>query len=282
MNALDAVTGESLWQRNAAADTGATVPEWGFAASPLVVDDLVVVHTGGAEKALVAYALDTGEPRWFADIEGVSYSSAHLATIAGVRQLLILTGEGAAGVAPETGEVLWNHAWPMGGGGSRIVQPAFTDNGDLLIGTGFGMGLQRVTVERSGGGWSTREHWTSRGLKPYFNDFVVHRGHAFGFDGKIMAAVNLESGDRAWKGGRYGHGQILLLPDQELMIVLAENGDLALVRADTAAFDEVTRIPAIEGKTWNHPVLVDGVLFVRNGEEMAAFRIAPPMEIAAR
>jgi hypothetical protein len=152
-------------------------------------------------------------------------------------------------------------------------------NGDLLIGTGSGMGsgaevgVRRLGVSRGADGWTVEPRWTSKGLKPYFNDFVVHQGHAFGFDGGILACIDLAAGERRWKGGRYGHGQLLLLPDQDLLLVLSERGELALVAAAPDRYVELARVPAIEGKTWNHPVLVGDLLLVRNGEEMAAFRL---------
>ncbi len=136
--------------------------------------------------------------------------------------------------------------------------------------------LRKVKIAVSSdasGAWTVDEAWTSRGLKPYYNDLVVHRGTAFGFDRNILAAIDVETGDRAWKGGRYGNGQVLLLPDQDLLLVLSERGALALVRASAERFEEVARMQALDGKTWNHPVVVGGVVYLRNAEEAAAYRL---------
>lgn len=270
LNALDAHEGSVIWSRNAAADTGVAVPDWGFSSSPVVVDGLVVIATAGV---LAAYDADTGQPRWTGPTGGWGYASPQLESIAGVEQIVLLNGIGAIGVAPADGAVLWEHEWR----GDGILQPAVIADGDLLIGSGSGLnpatGTQRVTVTRGADGWRAEERWTSRGLKPYFSDIVVHEGHAYGFDGSILAAIDLDDGERAWKGGRYGHGQLVLLSEQDLLLVLSEEGELALVSATPDRFVEVARVPAIEGKTWNHPVLVGDVLLVRNGAEMAAFRL---------
>jgi hypothetical protein len=176
-------------------------------------------------------------------------------------------------VAPADGTVLWIHEWSPG----PIVQPAMTADGDLLINAGDGIGgpgTRRLHLTRAAGAWTVEERWTSNGLKPYFNDFVVHNRHAFGFDGNILASIDLENGRRTWKGGRFGNGQLVLLPDQDLLLVLSEEGELALVSATPDQFRELARFPALDAKTWNHPVLVGDVLLVRNGEEMAAFRLS--------
>ncbi len=270
LNQLDARDGSVVWSRNAASDTHTQIPQWGFASSPLVVGDKVVVATAGV---LAAYDAATGNPRWFGPAGRGGYSSPQLATIDGVAQILLLNGEGGISVAPSDGKLLWKHEWNIDG----IVQPSVIGGGDVLIGSGSGLaevGIRRVAVARGPGGWTAEERWTSNGLKPYFNDFVVHKGHAFGFDGSILACIDLKDGKRKWKGGRYGHGQLVLLPDQDLLLALSEEGELALVAATPDQFTELARFPAIKGKTWNHPVLSGDVVLVRNGQEMAAFRLS--------
>ncbi len=270
LNVLDAGDGSVVWSRDVASDTGVAVPGWGFASSPLVVGDVVIV---AAEGKLVGYDLATGAPRWFGADGGGGYSSPHPLIIDGVEQVLFQSGAGVISVAPADGTVLWEHPWP----GFRIVQPAVIADGDLLVNTtgpAAGISTRRIAVAQEPGGWIVEERWTSIRLKPYFNDFVVHEGHAFGFDGRILASIDLDNGKLEWKGGRYGHGQLVLLRDQGLLLVLSEEGELALVEAAPDRFREVARFPALPGKTWNHPVLVGDLVFVRNGEEMAAFRLS--------
>jgi hypothetical protein len=113
----------------------------------------------------------------------------------------------------------------------------------------------------------------SRGLKPYFNDYVVHEGHVYGFDNSILASIDLNSGERKWKGGRYGNGQLVLLSDQDLLLVVSEDGELALVSATPERFTEFAKMQALNAKTWNHPAIVRDILLIRNGEEMAAYRL---------
>ena len=267
VNVLDAGDGAVVWSRNAASDTKAKLPIWGFASSPLVVDDLVIVAASGA---LVAYDLATGDPRWFGPVGGESYSSPHLLMIDGVAQILTLSGAGLSSVTPTDGTLLWEHPWP----GYPIVQPALTADGNVLISVSAESGMRRIAVTQGPGGWTIEERWTSLRLKPYYSEFVVNDGLAFGFDGSILACIDLEDGKRKWKGGRYGAGQLLLLADQDLLLVLSEQGELALVAAAPDQFTELARFPALEGKTWNHPVLVGDVLLVRNAQEMVAFRLS--------
>jgi outer membrane protein assembly factor BamB len=271
VNALDVETGAVIWSRNAPIDTEKTIPDWGVASSPVAFNDLVIVGIAGR---LAAYDAASGAPRWLGPTGGGGYSSPHLVTLHGVPQIVMLRGARTVSVAPADGSLLWEYS--SGPPTVSVVQPAFTDEGDVLIADGeaaIGNGIHRVAVSQNGEGWTAEERWTSRSLKPAFNDYVVHKGYAYGFDGSILAAINLSDGSRKWKGGRYGNGQLLLLADQDLLLVVSEEGELALVSATPDQFNEIARMPVLNGKTWNHPVIVGDTLLVRNGEEMMAFRL---------
>jgi hypothetical protein len=272
MNALDDRTGAVVWSRNAVSDTGAKVPGWGVSGSPLVVGDMVIV---AASANLVAYDVATGNPRWFGPRGGGSYSSPQFLTINGVPQVVLLTSTGATSVALADGKPLWNYSWPSPSE-TRIMQPAVAADGELMMSTGDGMGgngVRRIGVKQASGAWTTEERWTSEDLNSNFTDFVVHKDHAFGFDWGTLACIDLKDGKSKWKSPRHGYGQLVLLPDQDLLLVLAEKGELVLVKASPDQFTELAHFPALEGKTWNHPVLVGETLLVRNDHEMAAFRM---------
>ncbi len=267
LNALDARDGTLLWSRNAVSDSDVVHSGWGYTSSPLVVDDIVIVAAVGK---LVAYDIETGKLRWMGPDGGDSYSSPHLLTIDGIQQVVLMSGKGVTSILPSVGEVLWEYKWQIG---SRIVQPAMTSDGEILISYGEGKGLRRIVVKHNSGDWSIENRWTSNQLKPNFNDFVIHEDHAYGFNGPILACIEINEGQRKWRGRRYG-GQLILLADQDLIIILSEQGELALVEANPEKFKELARLEAIEGKTWNHPVLVGGILLVRNGQEMVAYQVS--------
>ena len=266
-NVLKASDGSVVWSNNIAKDTDTKVPMWGFSGSPLVVDDLVIVPAAGS---LIAYDLNNGQTRWL--IKGVSecYSSPHLLNIDGVRQVLFLNQKGAKSIDPVEGKLLWEYIWK----GGPIVQPTLLDDNSIMLSVGEKSGVRSITVKNSSNGWTIKENWSTKQLNPYFNDSVVYKGHVFGYVGPRLACIDIKDGKRKWKGGRYGRGQLILLNDQGLLIVLAEKGDLALVKADTEKFTELARIKAIKGKTWNHPVLAGNILLVRNGQEMVAFKLS--------
>ena len=274
---LDATTGRPRWTRDVAADTGAPVPQWGFSSSPLVVQGVVVVFAGApGGKGTAAYRADTGEPAWTAGTGTHGYASAHRATLRGVEQVLMSSNAGLESFRPADGKVLWTLPGtdPMA---NRVTQPAVLSDTDVLFGTGVGsdQNTKRLRVAKDGDNWSVETVWTSPAVKPYFNDGVLHKDHYYGFNGSALVCMSAADGRQRWKAGTvYGNGQVLLLADQDLLVVQAESGRVALVEAIPDDYSEVARFPALKGKTWNHPVVVRGRLYVRNGEEAACYDVS--------
>lgn len=279
LNCLQAATGEKIWSADAAKVADAKVPMWGFAGSPLIVGDLVVVLLGSPPgSAMLAYDAVTGEERWKAGPGDHTYSSPHLTTIAGVEQILSMTDAGLTSLNPATGEVLWNYEWPMKEA-FRVLQPLVIGD-TILIGSNM-EGCRMIRVTHDADKWSTTQVWKSLDIKPNFNDFIAFEGNLYGFDGNVFSCIDLETGKRKWKRGRYGFGQVVLLKAQKLLLVQAETGEVALVEANPNEFVERSKFAALTGKTWNHPVIAHGKLFVRNAEEMACYDVTLATETAA-
>ena len=274
LRALDAATGELRWRTNILADAGATNLQWAMAASPLVVDGMVVVLPGGGNgRSVAAYNANSGAIEWTAlsDVQG--YTAPMLVELAGVRQILVVTAGRAAGLAVEDGTLLWEHPWVTSTGPPNISMPVVIGGDRLFLSAGYGHGGALIDIAETGGRLSARERWHTIRMKNRFSTSVLYEGHLYGFDESILACIDAETGELAWKGGRYGHGQLLLADGH--LVVLTERGDVVLVRATPDGHDELARFAAIRGKTWNTPTIADGRLFVRNATEMAAFNIEP-------
>lgn len=272
--ALDAATGDVLWQRDILRDAGADNLTWAMSASPLVVDDLVVVQPGGAGGwSVAAYERATGDVAWHALDDVQAYTSPMIVTLAGVRQILTVTGERAVGLRVDDGTPLWDYAW-VPSTVPNMSQPIVIGDDRVFLSAGYGHGAAVIEVARAGTGLAAREIWRNQRMKNRFSSAVLHEGYIYGLDESILACVDAATGELQWKGGRYGYGQLLLADGH--LVVLTERGDLVLVRATPAGHEEVARSAAIAGKTWNVPALAEGRLLVRNARQMAAFDLRRP------
>jgi outer membrane protein assembly factor BamB len=271
LHVLDAESGKLAWSKNILNDNSAQNITWGMANAPLIVDDNVIVTPGGAgDKSVVAYNKRTGNRVWGALSDRAAYTSPMLVTLAGQRQLLVVTATRVTGLAVEDGKLLWEYPWTTMYE-INSAQPIIVDPNHVFVSAGYDHGAVLLEISRAERGFSARAVWENRNMKNRFNSSVLYQGHIYGFDEGIFACIDARTGERKWKGGRYGYGQALLAGEH--IIVLAESGELVLLQATPSAHQEVARFSAIEGKTWNHPAIADGILFVRNEREMAAFRI---------
>jgi len=272
LRCLDAKTGAVIWGKNILSENQASNLDWAMAASPLVVDDKVIVLPGGsANNSVVAYNKMTGAPVWKSQNDRQAYVSPMLVTLAGRRQIVVVSSSRAFGLEPGNGSLLWSYDWNTDMG-INVSQPIMVDANRFFISSGYGKGAALVEVTGSGNAFNARTVWENVNMKNKFNSSVLHQGYVYGLDEGILSCVDVKTGERKWKGGRYGYGQVLLASGH--LIVITDAGDLVLVRATPDAHTEVARFSAIQGKTWNYPAIAGGRLLVRNGNEMAAYNIA--------
>ena len=281
LNCLDAASGQRVWTRNTLEDAGSPNLSWGQCGSPLIVDDLVIANPGSNDvaskaknSAVIAYRRDSGEKVWASASRVGSYASPQLASLNGVRQVLIYDGLGLMALSPDNGHELWKFAW-MNNPQVNAAQPILLDEHRVLIGSGYGQGSVLIRVDPATpqvletsnppatGGWESKQ------FKLKFNGAVRRGDHVYGLDEGTLTCLSLVNGKRLWKQGRFGYGQLLLVEDK--LLILSEEGDVVLVPATPEVPRELARIHAIDGKTWNHPVLSRGRLLVRNSDEAACF-----------
>jgi len=296
VNCLDAATGKIVWQRDLLKDYQLAIPMWAYSTSPVVAAGNVVLYMDlpkteakegaaaeetakGDAASLIALDAATGKTVWQLPITGQNYSSVEPITLGGEMGLrsetVLLFGTDTAllTIDPRDGRVLNSQPIPAPPGIPSMVQPQLFGDGSLLVSLGDGQGLARYQQTGSAAAPTWQQQWTSRKLKPSFNDFVVHGDHVYGFDQNIIACVDAKTGEQRWKRGRYGFGQLLVFPESSHLLVLSEAGELVLVAADPAAHRELGKFPVIEGKTWNHPAWADGKLYVRNGKQIACVEL---------
>lgn len=268
---LEAPSGALVWSRDLGKEGAAPPPQWGNAASPLVVDGKVIVFAGGpGSRGVTALDAATGKTVWEKLGGKESYSSVQRVDVAGKPQLIAQDNLGLSGLAVADGAVLWQRPNPDAAV-IPMIQVSPVDDRRLVVSSGAGLAL--LELQEEGGKWSVTEQWSTQKFRPSFCNFVAYGDYVYGLDDGILACLSVKDGTRVWKKGRYGSGQIVLLEDPGRILVLSEKGELALVEAAPKEPGEVVRIPAIEGKTWAHPTASDGRLIVRNAQEMACFRL---------
>jgi outer membrane protein assembly factor BamB len=273
LTCLELPSGAARWSLNILAQNQCGNLDWAMSGSPLILDDRVIVNPGtqngsADSRAITTFDAASGEPRWAGGNTKAGYASPMLVTLAEVPQILIFDGVGLAGFDPADGTELWRTPWKSDFD-INAAQPIVLQGDRVFISSATGAAVYHIA--KSDGKWSVEEVWKTTRMKCGYSCPIAYQGYVYGIDENILACVDLADGKRMWKErqGQFGHGQILLSDD--LLIVLGEAGELALVEATPERYRELGRIQAIEGKTWNNPTLIGNRIFVRNHLEMAAY-----------
>jgi len=303
---LEGSTGKQKWSVETL--EGNRNLQWAMSGSPLVYGDYVVVNPGtqaqqAVGQALVAYDRKTGKKRAAGGKTQAGYASPMLAELAGETHLLVFDGGGLAGYDPLTLEERWRHQWRTQGSdginvaqplvvesvreptpllgmvaGAAALQPLVERRGQVFIASAYGRGGAMLQVDKEGDGWSVAELWsTGRStMRCKFASPVLRDDAIYGLDDGNLQCISANDGSVLWtdkrkprEGDGFGHGQLLLVDD--LIVVLTQYGEIALVQARPDRFVELGRRKILEGdKTWNNPALAEGVLYIRNHLQMAA------------
>jgi outer membrane protein assembly factor BamB len=270
LNALDLRTGDPLWRHDMLELAAANRPIYGFSSSPVVRNGRLVVAVGAASgRSVWAFDSLSGETLWSSGDASAGYATPAHGTLAGTEQWIVFNEGSVNGYAAEGGDLLWSTAWPQPT--EETAQPKILSDDRLLVSSGYGVGARLYQLSSKNGSIDVELLWESIRLKAKFSDFVIREGNVYGLDDGILTCVSIATGERVWKGGRYGHGQLLLVGDK--LLIQAEGGDLALVAATPHAHQELGRMTVFDRKGWNHPALAGSVLLIRNDQEVAAFEL---------
>jgi len=272
LNCLDPITGKHHWSTNIVEDANTSLIEWGMAGAPLIYDDAVIVNPGGETGSVAAYDRNTGEKLWAGAGDQATYASPQIVELEGVPQILIYCSTGLCGHDATSGEKLWAFPW-TNMTKLNIVQPIVLPDNSVFISSGYGGGSARLDITNGADGWKVDPQWTAPDrFRLKFNGGIYRDGYVYGLDEGILACFDVAKGKRTWKRGRYNFGQIVMVGDD--LVVITESGKVVLVEVTPKNAKEVAGFQAIEGKTWNHPVVNRGRLYVRNGEEAACYDLS--------
>jgi outer membrane protein assembly factor BamB len=272
--------GELVWSKDLMGEFNAEVPKWGVAFSPLVEDGRVFIMPGGSDgNALAALDPRTGAVLWKKHDDPASYASPIGATFQGRRQILFFTGTRLVSVRPDTGEQLWDFAWPVEYN-CNIATPIVVDE-YVYISSGYGRGCAMLKIDKTGETWQPSLVYKNRNMKTHFSSCVRHQDHVFGFDDSNLTCMNIRTGKVAWKERGFDKGSVLLADDR--LIIYGESGVLALAEANPAEYREISRFQFSDEKRscWSVPVVAEGRLYVRDQQKLACFDVkkADPVRI---
>lgn len=273
--ALDAASGETLWQIHLVDDHGAVAPYYGFTTSPLAVDDMLVVQIGAGEgKSLAAFDQQKGELQWTLGDGEINFQSPIVATLAGQRQVLASTESHLWGVEPSSGEVLWSYEHGGDGramGGGTII-PVQAGEGRIFLLNKIDSSVM-LQASKKGDTWQVEELWSNNGISNSYVIPVYHDGYLYGMKNRIFTCLDAATGERAWRSREPGDGFPTLVGEH--LVIITKPGTLHVVEASPESYREVVSLSLFEEHSWSSVAFAEGSIYARSMGHLA--RIDPVM-----
>jgi outer membrane protein assembly factor BamB len=292
-HALDAKTGDVLYQKDLRKEYKIRMPGWGISAAPLVEKDLVILHVGGEGACLVAFDRKTGKERWRALDDKASYSAPIVIDQAGRRVLVCWTGENVVGLNPATGDVLWKYPFKPTRMVISIVTPV-VDQERLFVSSFYdGSLLLKLSEDKP----EVKPIWRRLGQNEHETDSlhailstpILSGDYIYGVDSYgQLRCLDAKTGDRIWENQtatpKERWGTIHMVRNGERVWMFNERGELIIATLSPEGFKEISRAKLIDptrvqlsrrsGVCWSHPAYANKHIFARNDEELVSASLA--------
>jgi outer membrane protein assembly factor BamB len=273
--ALNKANGQLVWSHDMIKEYNAGPPDRGYAPSPLLYGENVIVPMGGAGQAVAAFNAKTGALAWKAGDFEFSPASPTIIDVDGQKQLLYFAGNAVAGFDPANGRTLWSHPHKTDWG-LNISTPIWSPSDHLLfISSAYGTGSRVVELRQAGGKTTATEKWFNNRMRIHIGSAIRIGGHVFGSSGDFgpafLTAVDVNTGRVAWQDRSFARAQLLHADGK--LVILDEDGNLGLATVSPTGLQVLAKAPVLDHLAWTPPTLSGTRLFVRDRKTIAAFEL---------
>ena len=269
--ALDAATGKVLWKVNVLEKFDGYNIQWGLSESPLILADRILVSPGGRGASIVALSKSDGSLIWKSLNDEAGYSSAVLHEAGGIREAIYFTAERAIGVNVQDGKLLWSYN-QVANQTANIATPIVRGN-RVFLSSAYGTGAALLELTAADSKISARQVYFTRDMRNHHASSVLIGDHLYGFSDAILTAMKFDTGEVAWRDRSVGKGSVVFADDR--LYLYSEGGAVGLAEANPTAYREHGRFQIRAGNlpTWSHPIVSNGLLFIRDQDDIYAYDV---------
>ena len=273
--ALNAADGKIVWQHDLNAEFGGKTIQWGYAASPVIEGDIVLVCAGGQGQSLLGFNKKTGAVIWKGQSDGMTHATPTPTTLFGTRQVIFRTDRGLVSVVPASGDVLWRWDFPH-----RVSSAASPIIGDdmVYVSTAYGVGAGAARIAKDGDKWTATELWTNKELQNHWTTPVYKDGHLYGLykNGDGLRCIEMATGKEKWTKGGFAWQGATTLVDGDVL-VQNDRGEIVLVQANPEKYVELARAQPLGGQCWTMATVSNGRIFARSMTEAVCLDVKPQL-----
>lgn len=272
LHCLDAKDGTMIWKRDIKTLYGGRWrgESWGYAGSPLIDGDKLIVCPGGPGASVVALNKASGDEIWKGGGDDqAGYATPVKAAIGGKTQYVIFTGLGVMGVDADKGAQLWSSPWHTSYD-VHAATPLVIGN-NVFITSNYGSGCALIDASVS----PAKEIYNNKVLKAHFNSPIFYEGHIYGIgDPGELNCIAPEKGEVKWKKAGFEKGGVCGI-DGMIIAINGSAGDVVLAKLTPESYQEAGRIKPLDRQSWTAPIVSGGKLYVRNLDALVCLDLNP-------